>query len=289
VFTIGNSASEDKISDSPNAWLFDSGASNHMVNDLRWFIDIDFQEGELNQAGENSKLYYEDVGTVKVHVKGNANKKSTIIMKDVLYVPKLRENLLSTNTLMLKGYKIVQESGMITVYDREGDRVLTGKLNGKHVRFSAEPDMVKNREKALYNVERIKDISYEIWHKQLGHVNKEYFTKMCNGSLVDGINKTYFDESFACDSCDLGKINRKPHRIITGNQSKSPLELIHCDVCGPMPVSSLSGSQYMLVFVDDYSGMYFTYFMKYKSEVFQKLIAFKEKYENLLNTKIKRI
>jgi len=40
-----------------------------MVNDLRWFNDIDFQEGKLYQ-GENSKLYYEAVGTIKIHVKG---------------------------------------------------------------------------------------------------------------------------------------------------------------------------------------------------------------------------
>jgi len=285
AFTIGNSVSKGNISDLSDIWLFDSGASNHMVNDLRWFNNINFQEGELCQAGENSKLYYEGVGTVKIHVKGDANKKSTIIMKDVLYVPKLRENLLSTNTLMLKGFKIVQECDAITVYDSEGVKVLTGKLNGKHVRFFAEPNIVKNSEKSLYNVERIKDVSYEIWHKRLGHVNKDYFAKMCNDNLVDGIRMT----CFACDSCNLGKINRKPHRVITRNQSKSPLELIHCDVCGPMPVSSLSGSRYMLVFVDDYSGLYFTYYMKYKSEVFQKLIAFKVKYENLLNTKIKRI
>jgi len=64
----------------------------------------------------------------------------------------------------LKGFKIIQESDAIIVYDREGDRILTGKLNDKHVRISAEPD-IKNPEKSLYNVERVKDISYEIWHK----------------------------------------------------------------------------------------------------------------------------
>jgi len=44
-------------------------------------------------------------------------------------------------------------------------------------------------------------------------MNKEtYFTKMCNGSLVDGIHMTYLDENFACDSCNLGKINRKSYQ-----------------------------------------------------------------------------
>jgi len=118
-----------------------------MINDLRWFIDINFQEGELHQAGENSKLYYEGVDTVKIHVKEDANKKSTYNERCPLCTK--IERKFSTNTLMLKGFKIVQESDAITVYDCEGDRILTGKFNGKHIRFSAEPDIVKNSEKSL--------------------------------------------------------------------------------------------------------------------------------------------
>ena len=34
--------------------------------------------------------------------------------------------------------------------------------------------------------------------------------------------------------------------------------------------------------IDDFSGMYFTYFMKHKNEVNEKFISLKEKYENLL-------
>ena len=36
----------------------------------------------------------------------------------------------------------------------------------------------------------------------------------------------------------------------------------------------------MLVIVDDYSGMYFTYFLNHKNEVLKNFTLFKEKYEN---------
>ncbi|XP_076620060.1 uncharacterized protein LOC143341213 [Colletes latitarsis] len=231
-----------------------SGASNHMVNELKWFIGIDFQIGELSQAGENSELRYEGVGTVKMKVRQDANKDVTIIMNDVLYVPKLREKLLSTTTFMSKGYTIVQKGNMITVYDQQGNQVICGELNDKRVKFLANACVDMKSEPLSYNVERTTNNSFRIWCKCLGHVNNEYLTKMYEEEMVEGIRKLPFDENFVCDSCNLGKLNWKPHKIITRNQSKSPLELLHADICGPMPIPSLSGSRYMMIFVDDYSG-----------------------------------
>lgn len=106
AFILCNSNIEGNVNDS---WLFDSGATNHMVNNLKRFTDIDFQEGELCQAGAGSRLRYEGVGTVEIKITNENEDDITIMMSDVLYVPQLRENLLSTTTLMKKGYKIVQQ------------------------------------------------------------------------------------------------------------------------------------------------------------------------------------
>ena len=40
------------------------------------------------------------------------------------------------------------------------------------------------------------------------------------------------------------------------------------DVCGPMSRKSLSGCEYYLTFIDDYSRKTWIYFLKAKSEVF---------------------
>jgi hypothetical protein len=37
------------------------------------------------------------------------------------------------------------------------------------------------------------------------------------------------------------------------NKAEGVLELIHSDVCGPMPSSSISGYVYYVSFIDDYS------------------------------------
>lgn len=63
------------------------------------------------------------------------------------------------------------------------------------------------------------------------------------------------------------------------------LDLIHTDVCGP----SIGGSRYFVTFIDDHSRRIFVYFMKNKSEVFEKFKLFKAMVENQHERKIKAI
>jgi transposase InsO family protein len=65
------------------------------------------------------------------------------------------------------------------------------------------------------------------------------------------------------------------------------LELIHLDVCGPMPSTSLSGYVYYVSFIDDYSCKTWVYFLKSKDEVLGKFKEFKALVENLSERKIK--
>jgi hypothetical protein len=64
------------------------------------------------------------------------------------------------------------------------------------------------------------------------------------------------------------------------------LELIHLDVCGPMPSTSLVGYVYYVSFIDDYSLNTWVYFLKSKYEVFGKFKEFKALIDNLSKRKI---
>jgi transposase InsO family protein len=65
------------------------------------------------------------------------------------------------------------------------------------------------------------------------------------------------------------------------------LELIHSDVCGPMPSFSISAYVYYVSFIDDYSCKTWIYFLKSKDEVFSKFKEFKALIENLYERNIK--
>ena len=59
--------------------------------------------------------------------------------------------------------------------------------------------------------------------------------------MVEGIPELKSTHEGICKGCALGKNIKKPFPS-SNNRSKEILDLIHSDVCGPMPVKSLGGS-----------------------------------------------
>jgi transposase InsO family protein len=106
--------------------------------------------------------------------------------------------------------------------------------------------------------------------------------------MVEGIPKLQSTHEGICKGCALFKNVKKPFSS-NNNISKEILDLIHSDVCGLIPVKSLGGSLYYVIFIDDYSRKNWLYLLKTKDEVFNKFQEFKAKIENLTNKKIKTL
>ena len=75
-------------------------------------------------------------------------------------------------------------------------------------------------------------------------------------------------KNFNCVSCQLGKQPALPFNI-SESMSTNIFDLIHYDVWGPSSVSSISGSRYFVVFVNDYSRYSLIFHMKDCSELLQ--------------------
>ena len=60
------------------------------------------------------------------------------------------------------------------------------------------------------------------------------------------------DLSGVCRGCALGKYTKT---AFPSNDSRSEgvLQLIHSDLCGPMSSASLTGYEYYITFIDDFS------------------------------------
>jgi hypothetical protein len=63
--------------------------------------------------------------------------------------------------------------------------------------------------------------------------------------------------------------NRKPDR-----RAKNILELVHCDLAGPVDPIAKEGLRYALAFVDDYSGIAMIYFIRHKSDTLKATETF---------------
>ena len=60
---------------------------------------------------------------------------------------------------------------------------------------------------------------------------------------------------------------KTPCKELGCRQMKNILELIHSDLCSPIPVKSIDGARYILTFTHDYSRKKIVYSLKNKNEV----------------------
>ena len=71
-----------------------------------------------------------------------------------------------------------------------------------------------------------------------------------------------------CEGCAQGKLKKKPFKS-SSKRSNKPLDLVHSDLMGPLPVKTLGGSRYVMTFLDDNSRFSEVYLLKDKTETLE--------------------
>ncbi|GKB76563.1 retrovirus-related pol polyprotein from transposon TNT 1-94 [Tanacetum coccineum] len=105
-----------------------------------------------------------------------------------------------------------------------------------------------------------------LWHRRLSHLNFNTINLLSKKDIVNGLPKFKYVKDQLCSSCELGKAKRSTFKTKTVPSSKGRLNLLHMDLCGPMPIESINGKKYILVIVDDYSRYTWTHFLRSKDE-----------------------
>jgi hypothetical protein len=60
-----------------------------------------------------------------------------------------------------------------------------------------------------------------------------------------------------------------------GSRSSCILDLVHGDICGPLPIPSFTAAHYFISFIDGFSRFTILYFLKEKSGAFQAFQSYK--------------
>ncbi|GFU50324.1 retrovirus-related Pol polyprotein from transposon TNT 1-94 [Trichonephila clavipes] len=89
-----------------------------------------------------------------------------------------------------------------------------------------------------------------------------------------------------CIPRKLAKSKRVSFKKTGAVRSKRPLELLHMDLCGPMPTESQGGNKYFLSIIDDYSRKVTVFPIRNKSDVFHTFIRFQKRAERFLSKKV---
>jgi hypothetical protein len=129
-----------------------------------------------------------------------------------------------------------------------------------------------------------------LWHRRFCHLNRGDVRKLMQGTLATGIvvnSKESMDP--ICEPCIAGKQHRVAVPKVAQHRSSKPLELVHSDVHGPLPVRSRHHSRYWITFIDDASRYWVVLPLQDKAGAFAAFKQFKALAENQLNCKIKAL
>ncbi|GKD69767.1 retrovirus-related pol polyprotein from transposon TNT 1-94 [Tanacetum coccineum] len=85
-----------------------------------------------------------------------------------------------------------------------------------------------------------------LWHQILSHLNFDYINLLSKKDVVIGLPKLKYVKDQLCSSCEMSKAKRSSFKTKTVPSSKGRLNLLHMDLCGPMPVASINGKKYIL-------------------------------------------
>ena len=203
-------------------------------------------------------------------------------LEECHYVPSIVKNIISISCLDKMGYTLISKDQCCSIYLGSKLVVAAPLVNGLYLidvsSYNLQMDVALKKSKQGVN-------EAYLWHCRLGHVGDGRFQNLHKDAYLGA-----FDcESFAtCESCIMGKLPKSPFSGI-GERAKGVLELIHSDVCGPIPVQARSGSFYFITFSNDFSRFGWVYLMRYKSEAFEKFIEFKNEVEKQSGKSIKTL
>lgn len=259
-----------------SAWWIDSGATTHVCKDRCWFKTYEPVE-------DGSVLYMGDDHFAPVHGKGSValefSSGKTITLFNVLYVPKLRKNLVSGAVLNKCGYKQVYESDKY-ILSKSGVFVGFGYYNNGM--FMLNLNNISNDSGSVY-MSSSSVVNTSLWHARLGHVHYKRMLEMSKDDLIPAIDKN----AGKCTTCMLTKITRKPFKSIT--RKSVILELIHSDLCDFHATPSLGNKKYIVTFIDDASRFCYVYLVHTKDEALDKFRIYKTEVELQQNGLIKTL
>ena len=77
----------------------------------------------------------------------------------------------------------------------------------------------------------------KLWHERFGHLNYLSLQQLCKDNMVTGLSMVSCKDG-VCSSCVLGKHHRDSFDKRASWHASVPLELVHSDLCGPLPSAS---------------------------------------------------
>lgn len=188
-------------------------------------------------------------GSVKFHL----NSSESILLHLVMYILVLKKNLVSIFALEEKSVRVSFIKGKVLTWPMEScmrdSFALGSRVEGLH-RFNG-----------ISILEMVHDTYHqsELWHQTLAHLHYEAVPKL--KKLVFRMPNVQASNDGVCSRYTSGNKKRVPFPY-SRNKKNDILQLIHSNLCGPIPMHYIGCHLYYIICIDDFSRKKRIYYLK---------------------------
>ena len=222
-------------------------------------------------VGNGNVMMAKKIGKLRCEILQKNGEKLVITLQDVKYVPDLWINLFSIGKALKNGFNLGNDGeklklmkGNVTILF---DRFLISKngfvpgIKMKPLLNDVSATVVESKKEKSKNMIDVNNL-----HKILGHCG-EASARLTGKELGYEVIGT-FD---TCEACSIGKARQKNVNKDWKGGSLTAGERLYVDISSIQGVS-FGGAKFWALIVDDYSGYCWSYFLKAKSELKEKVI-----------------
>jgi hypothetical protein len=215
-------------------------------------------------------------------------------LTNVLYIPELGINILSTHALQ-KSLSLF-DGDKATIFDNDKNVILIGykadnlyktSLNIIHP-ISSKHEMIQS----IRSLTKSQSRSYiiKLWHDRLGHIGLIPLRKILDDHKINITTKDL--ESYLttkCEVCIRSKYDRSINKVSSTDIVYDIGERVHSDIGGPINPKTYDGYAYYITFLDKTSRYLHISLMQSKDQAYDRFKLYISLIKNQLNKQVKEI
>ena len=260
------------ISGTSPKWLLNFTCCNHMTSSSDVVPSHTSTSLPTIYTANGSPMHVSHLGNVFT---------PALFVSNVYQILKLTNNLLSIRQLTELGFSLTFSSIGVVVQDSQ-----TGQIVGIARKVGRLFELVflhlPSSRLSASAVSEQSTYSLALWHSHLGHASISRVKQLVSKGLLGSDS----NKSFDCMHCQFGKQTTLPFNNSVSH-ALSPFDLIHSDVWGPSPISTLGRFRYFVILLDDFSRYTWIYLFKNRSELYQIYRDFTKMIETRFSKPIK--
>lgn len=257
-------------------WMLDSGASAHFTFERSELVNYQPIRHHVHTANGVATVSGKGDATIRyARVDGTHGR---FVLRNVLYMPDLKERLLSLGQLLVNESMTVSgHAGAITLHHQNGkDKFVfwpTGEGSTIYTLVSAP------------QLNPMVFITYDVAHRRFAHPGDQVLRRF-KGHTMGAPDFEVNSPTNPCKGCAQGKMPLRPFPA-SDRRATKPFELVHSDLKS-FPVDSYNRHKYAIIFLDDHTSHAWVVLLRQKNQAISATREFFAMVDTQYRTKVQQ-